>query len=154
MMKPRLHEGRLIIFLESPPHETPRLHPFALSANALLSCAGAAFAANTLVYRSEGSPEGFNPQCYTTGTTNIVPGLAESWMAASDGLSYTLKLRKGVGFHASARLTPTRDFNADDVLTSYHCMADPAMPKTTPGTTYAYFDERTSRTSTWCSRTA
>ena len=58
------------------------------------SCS-AAFAAKTLVYCSEGSPEGFNPQYYSTGTTfdavsvpmfnrlvefdlgttNIVPGL-------------------------------------------------------------------------------
>ncbi len=58
-----------------------------------------AFAAKTLVYCSEGSPEGFNPMFYTTGTThdassaqlfnrlvefevgttNIVPGLATAW---------------------------------------------------------------------------
>ena len=93
-----------------------------LSAGALLGCAGAAFAAKTLVYCSEGSPEGFNPQYYTTGTTadassvpmynrlvefdtgttNIIPGLAESWTAAANGLSYTFKLRKGVKFHSSA----------------------------------------------------
>ena len=30
---------------------------------------GPAFAAKTLVYCSEGSPEGFNPQFFTTGTT-------------------------------------------------------------------------------------
>ena len=84
-----------------------------LAATALLACSGAAYAAKTLVYCSEGSPEGFNPQYYTTGTTfdavsvpmfnrlvefeigttNIVPGLAESWTAAADGLSYTFKLR-------------------------------------------------------------
>jgi ABC-type transport system substrate-binding protein len=38
-------------------------------AAALLVCTGTAFAAKTLVYCSEGSPEGFNPQYYTTGTT-------------------------------------------------------------------------------------
>jgi dipeptide transport system substrate-binding protein len=134
-----------------------------LAATALLTCSAGAFAAKTLVYCSEGSPEGFNPQYYTTGTTfdaasvpmfnrlvefetgttNIVPGLAESWTAAADGLSYTFKLRKGVKFHSSAKFTPTRDFNADDVLFSYNRMADPAHPmgKTTPGTTYAYFDD-------------
>ena len=132
-----------------------------IAAGALLSCAGAAFAAKTLVYCSEGSPEGFNPQYYTTGTTfdavsvpmfnrlvefdtgttNIVPGLAESWVAAADGLSYTFKLRKGVKFHSSAKFTPSRDFNADDVLFSYNRMADPSIAKTTPGTTYAYFDD-------------
>ena len=39
---------------------------------------------------------------FETGTTNIVPGLAESWTAAPDGLSYTFKLRKGVKFHSNA----------------------------------------------------
>jgi dipeptide transport system substrate-binding protein len=132
-----------------------------LTAAALLGGAGAAFAAKTLVYCSEGSPEGFNPQYYTTGTTadassvpmynrlvefetgttNVVPGLAESWTAASDGLSYTFKLRKGVKFHSSAKFTPSRDFNADDVLFSFNRMADPAIPKTTPGATYAYFED-------------
>ena len=40
-----------------------------LAATALLTCSASAFAAKTLVYCSEGSPEGFNPQYYTTGTT-------------------------------------------------------------------------------------
>ena len=126
------------------------------------SCASA-FAAKTLVYCSEGSPEGFNPQFFTTGTTadassvpiynrlvefeigttNIVPGLAESWTAAPDGLIYTFKLRPGVKFHSNAKFTPTRDFNADDVLFSYNRMADPNHPfaKVTPGQTYAYFED-------------
>ncbi|MEP7303050.1 MAG: ABC transporter substrate-binding protein, partial [Caldimonas sp.] len=81
------------------------------AALALLAACGAAFAAKTLVYCSEGSPEGFNPQFFTTGTTadassvpiynrlvefeigttNIVPGLAESWVAAPDGMAYTFR---------------------------------------------------------------
>jgi len=134
-----------------------------LAASALLSGAGAAFAAKTLVYCSEGSPEGFNPQYYTTGTTfdavsvpmfnrlvefetgttNIVPGLAESFTAAPDGLSYTFKLRKGVKFHSTDKYKPTREFNADDVLFSYNRMADPSHPlhKTAQGQTYAYFED-------------
>ena len=132
-----------------------------VAAGALLAGAGTAHAAKTLVYCAEGSPEGFNPQYYTTGTTfdassvpvfnrlveletgttNLVPGLAESWVASADGLSYTFKLRKGVKFHASAKFTPSRDFDADDVLFSFNRMADPAMPKTMPGTTYAYFED-------------
>ncbi len=80
---------------------------------------------------------------FELGTTNIVPGLAESWTAAPDGLSYTFKLRKGVKFHTTAKFTPTRDFNADDVLFSYNRMADPNHPfaKATPGQTYAYFED-------------
>ena len=131
-----------------------RLVVAGLATTALLAGPGAAFAAKTLVYCSEGSPEGFNPQFFTTGTTadaasvpmynrlvefeigttNIVPGLAESWTAAPDGLSYTFKLRRGVKFHSNSKFTPTRDFNADDVLFSYNRMADPAHPfaKVTP----------------------
>ena len=134
-----------------------------LAAAALLAGAGPALAAKTLVYCSEGSPEGFNPQFFTTGTTldassvpiynklvefdlgttNVVPGLAESFSAAPDGLSYTFKLRKGVKFHANSKFTPTRDFNADDVLFSFNRMADPNHPfaKTSPGQTFAYYDD-------------
>ena len=95
--------------------------------------------AKTLVYCSEGSPEGFNPSLYSAGTTfdasaqaiynrlvefepgttNLVPGLAESWSASDDGLVYTFKLRKGVKWHANDQFTASRDFNADDVLFSF-----------------------------------
>jgi len=135
----------------------------ATAAIALVATCGAAVAAKTLVYCSEGSPEGFNPQFFTTGTTadassvpiydrlvefeigttNIVPGLAESWSVDRDGTSYTFKLRKGVKFHSNSHFTPTRDLNADDVLFSYNRMADPNHPyaKVTPGQTYSYFDD-------------
>src|SRR5207248_4828571 len=32
-------------------------------------------------------------------TTQIVPGLAESWTISKDGLKYAVKLRKGSSFH-------------------------------------------------------
>ncbi|HEX2531172.1 MAG TPA: ABC transporter substrate-binding protein [Burkholderiaceae bacterium] len=127
------------------------------------TCAGFAMAAKTLVYCSEGSPEGFNPQFFSTGTTmdassvpmynrlvafdigttNIVPALAQAWEVSPDGLIYTFKLRKGVKFHGNARFKPTRDFNADDVLFSYYRMADPNHPfhKVTLGQTFAYFED-------------
>ncbi len=95
--------------------------------------------AKTLVYCSEGSPEGFNPALYTAGTTfdassravfdrlvlfergttKVVPGLAETWDVSADGKTYTFHLRKGVKFHTTKTFTPTRDFNADDVIFSF-----------------------------------
>jgi dipeptide transport system substrate-binding protein len=95
--------------------------------------------AKTLVYCSEGSPEGFDPGLYTAGTTfdassravynrlvefkhgstEVEPGLAESWTVSDDGLEYTFKLRPGVKFQTAEFFTPTRDFNADDVLFSF-----------------------------------
>ncbi len=104
----------------------------------------ASASAKTLVYCSEGSPEGFEPAQYTSGTTNdatghaifsqliefvngttdVAPALAESWDIAEDGLSITFKLRKGVKFHTTPYFTPTRDFNADDVLFTFNRMFD------------------------------
>ncbi len=95
--------------------------------------------AKTLVFCSEGSPEGFDPALYTAGTTfdassrqifnklvefdrgttKIVPALAESWSVSDDGKEYTFKLRKGVKFHSTDFFTPSRDFNADDVVFSF-----------------------------------
>ena len=95
--------------------------------------------ASTLVFCSEGSPEGFDPALYTAGTTfdassrqlynklvefapgttNITAALAESWDVAEDGLSYTFKLRSGVKFHTTEFFTPTRELNADDVVFSF-----------------------------------
>ncbi len=112
-----------------------------LAAGALCAAVIAAPAfGKTLVYCSEGSPEGFNPQFYTAGTTfdatsrpiynrlvefergttKIGPGLAESWAATGDGTIYTFKLRKGAKWHTTPGFTPTRDFNADDVLFSFN----------------------------------
>ena len=95
--------------------------------------------AKTLVYCSEGSPEGFDPALYTAGTTfdasskpvynrlvefelgttSVRPGLAESWEVSDDGLEYTFKLRPGVKFHTTDFFTPTRELNADDVVFSF-----------------------------------
>jgi dipeptide transport system substrate-binding protein len=93
----------------------------------------------TLVYCSEGSPENFNPMINTTGTSfdaarpvvqtligfkpgtaDLAPNLAESWEVSPDGLAFTLHLRRGVAWQSSARFTPTREFDADDVLFSFN----------------------------------
>ena len=116
--------------------------------------------AKTLVYCSEGSPEGFNPALYTSGTTfdassrqlfnrlvefergttKIGPALAESWDVASGGLEYTFNLRKGVKFHTTKDFTPSRDFNADDVLFSFGRQHDPDHPyHKVSGGQYEYF---------------
>jgi dipeptide transport system substrate-binding protein len=146
-------------------HRFARMNPFlrtALIAGLLLSCS-TAVAKGTLVYCSEGSPEGFQPQFFTTGTTfdavsvpmfnrlvefqigttNIVPALAESWTVSPDSKTYTFKLRKGAKFHSNANFKPTRDFNADDVLFSWNRMADDNHPfhKMTAGQTFSYYED-------------
>jgi len=117
--------------------------------------------AKTLVYCSEGSPENFNPQVNTTGTsfdaarpvynqlvefdrgtTNVIPGLAEKWDVSEDGLEVTFHLRHGVKFHASKSFTPTRDFNADDVLFSFNRMWKDDNPyHKVSGGAYDYFSD-------------
>ncbi len=55
-------------------------------------------------------------------STQIVPGLAESWMVSKDGLRYTFKLRRGVSFHDG---TP---FNAEAVKDSIERQINPEHP--------------------------
>ncbi len=128
--------------------------------SAVLALGGVA-EAKTLVYCSEGSPEGFNPSLYTSGTTfdassrqifnrlvefergstRIVPALAESWDVSDDGLVYTFHLRPGVTFHANDDFTPSRDFNADDVIYSFERQRDPEHPfHKVSGGDYEYFN--------------
>ena len=115
----------------------------------------------TLVFCSEGSPEGFNPQLYTAGTTfdassrqiynrlvqfkrgttEIEPGLAESWEVSEDGLEYTFNLRQGVQWQTTATFTPDREFNADDVIFSFERQGDPEHPfHDVSGGSYEYFN--------------
>src|SRR5690606_33718871 len=49
----------------------------------------------------------------------FVPGLAESWDAAPDGLSFTFKLREGVTFHSGD------PFTSDDVLATIERIQNP-----------------------------
>ena len=117
--------------------------------------------AKTLVFCSEGSPEGFNPSLFTAGTTfdassrqifnklvefergttKIAPGLAESWSVSDDGLEYTFNLRKGVKFQTTENFTPSRDFNAEDVVFSFKRQLDKENPyHMISGGTYEYFN--------------
>ena len=118
--------------------------------------------AKTLVFCSEGSPEGFDPALYTSGTTfdvtsrqiydqliefergttTAIPGLAERWDISDDGLEYTFHLRKGVKFHTIDTFKPTRDLNADDVVFSFMRQKDKSNPwnQYTAGTNWEYFN--------------
>ncbi len=114
-----------------------------LATTALVAGLAGAAEAKTLVYCSEGSPEGFDPGPFTSGTTmdassqalynrvvefehgttKVVPGLAESWEVSPDGLTYTFKIRPGVKFHTTDYFTPTRDLNADDIVFTFAAAA-------------------------------
>ena len=48
-----------------------------------------------------------------------MPGLAEKWDISPDGTVYTFHLRHGVKWQSNANFTPTRDFNADDIIFSF-----------------------------------
>ena len=98
----------------------------------------------SIIYCSEGSPESFNPQLSTSGTTsdatskllynslivykdenNILgPSLAKSWHVTGDGKKITFYLRQDVNFHQSHYFTPTRTLNADDILFSFNRILD------------------------------
>ncbi|WP_213989490.1 dipeptide ABC transporter periplasmic-binding protein DppA [Sodalis sp. dw_96] len=117
-------------------------------------------AAKTLVYCSEGSPEGFNPQLFTSGTTydassipiynrivqfkvgttDIQPGLAEKWDISNDNKTYTFHLRHGVKWQSNADFTPKRDFNADDIVFTFNRQKDSDNPyHKVSGGSYPYF---------------
>jgi dipeptide transport system substrate-binding protein len=135
--------------------------PFLVGAG-LLASAPFASAATNLVFCSEGSPAGFDPGQYTTGTdfdasaetmfnrltqferggTAVVPGLATSWDISPDGLTYTFHLREGVKFHTTPYFKPTREFNADDVLFTFNRMINKDDPfrKAYP-TEFPYFTD-------------
>lgn len=136
-----------------------------LGASAMIALAlafsGSAASAKTLVFCSEGSPEGFNPSLYTAGTTfdassrqifnrlvefergttSIGPALAESWTVSNDGLEYSFKLRKGVKWQTTKTFAPSRDFNADDVVFSFKRQWDKNHPyHKVSGGSYEYFN--------------
>ncbi|WP_245958040.1 ABC transporter substrate-binding protein [Psittacicella melopsittaci] len=62
------------------------------------------------------------------GSTSLVPALAESWEVSPDSKVVTLHLRKGVKFNDNDIFTPTRDFNADDVIFTFDRMLNADNP--------------------------
>ncbi|UVJ43307.1 ABC transporter substrate-binding protein [Pseudomonas sp. LS1212] len=113
----------------------------------LLTLAPQAQAAKSLVFCSESSPSGFDTAQYTSATDNdaaeplynrlvefekggtvVTPALATRWEVSEDGLSYTFHLREGVVFHDNKAFTPSRHFNADDVLFTFNRMLDKQHP--------------------------
>lgn len=57
---------------------------------------------------------------YEPGSTNLRPGLAESYAVSDDGMVFTFKLRKGVKFHNG------REMTADDVKYSLDRVTNPS----------------------------
>jgi dipeptide transport system substrate-binding protein len=132
-----------------------------LAAAAVAALAAASAEAKTLVYCSEGAPEGFDPAPWTAGTTfdassraiynrliefqkgstETEPGLAESWEVSEDGTEITFHLRPGVKFQTTDWFTPTRDMNADDVVFSFMRQFDKESPwyEYAPGIAWEYF---------------
>lgn len=116
-------------------------------------------AADNFIFCMEGSPSSFNPQIVTDGTsmnssaqtvfnrlvefkpgtTEVGPGLAESWTVSKDRKTYTFKLRKNVQFHSNDFFKPTRNFNASDVVYTFKTQLDPKQPLSIPGASYDYF---------------
>ncbi|WP_110670112.1 ABC transporter substrate-binding protein [Salinicola halophilus] len=104
--------------------------------------------AKTLVYCSEGSPEGFDPSLYTAGTTfdasskpiynrivqftpgttEVEPALAESWEVSDDGKAVTFHLRDDVEFQTTDYFTPSRGLTADDVIWTFERQMDENNP--------------------------
>ena len=118
-----------------------------LTAGALLLLAPAAQAAKPLVYCADASPEGFDPALWDSastgnvtsqifqglvafkrGTSTLEPRLATGWTVSPDAKTFTFMLRPGVQFHTTPYFTPTRSFNADDVVFSFTRLINPKLP--------------------------
>ena len=133
----------------------------ALSLAAVLMAAGTwPVQAKTLVYCSAASPGGFDPAVHTDAPTfyasahniynqlvrfeagaTIAPDLAESWNVSDDWLSVTFHLRKGIKFQTTDWFTPSRNFNADDVVFSFMRQKDESNPYHSYAGPYIYFND-------------
>ncbi|MET0208366.1 MAG: ABC transporter substrate-binding protein [Burkholderiaceae bacterium] len=103
--------------------------------------------AKPLIYCTDASPEGFDPGLWDSASTNNVnnqmfqglvrferggtalqPALATAWTISPDAREFTFQLRPGVRFHTRPWFTPTRTFNADDVLFTFGRFLDRDHP--------------------------
>jgi len=103
--------------------------------------------AKPLVYCADASPEGFDPALWDSsstsnvttalfqglvafkrGTSTMVPELATAWTVSPDARTFTFTLRRGVAFHTTPYFTPTREFNADDVMFSFTRLINAKAP--------------------------
>lgn len=96
-------------------------------------------ASKTLLYCSEGSPESFNPQLVTSGTTidavsqqlynrlvkinpetgEVESDIARKVIVSSDAMRYRFYLRKGIEFHSTDYFKPTRTLTSADILFTF-----------------------------------
>lgn len=74
-------------------------------------------------------------------TYRLVPELAESWEVLDNGATYRFHLRRDVQFQKTARFTPTRKLNADDVVFTFERIFDRHHPwHNVNGSSFPYFD--------------
>ena len=65
---------------------------------------------------------------FKRGTLDLEPALATSWDVSPDQRTITFHLRRDVKFQTTAWFKPTRPFQADDVVFTFHRMLDPDDP--------------------------
>lgn len=113
----------------------------------LLAPAAGLAAPKPLVHCTDASPEGFDPGLWDSaststvttqlfdgligfrrGTAELKPELATAWTVSPDARTFTFTLRRGVTFHTTPAFTPTREFNADDVLFTFGRFIEAAHP--------------------------
>lgn len=115
------------------------------------------------VYCGQDKPTTFNPQLIDGGLTadtlaaqlfdrlllldpvshQPLPSLASGWSISDDGLAYTFTLREGIEFQTTDWFTPTRQFNAQDVVFSFKRVIKRDHPfHPVSGGRYPWFDSQ------------
>lgn len=116
----------------------------------------------SLIYCSEASPNGFNPQLTIDSATinatsnqlydrlitlntvdnTLLPAIAKSWHVTRDGKKITFYLQKNITFHTTEYFSPTRTLTADDIIFSFQRIIDKSHPfhEVSSGE-YPYFEQ-------------